>query len=58
MENVYSKADKVSKEDEQDFAEFAFLGVGTLVRTKIFYFFETVITFIFPGASPLDGRNL
>ena len=33
LDNIYSKADKVSKEDEQDFAEFAFLGVCVIVRT-------------------------
>jgi len=38
--NIYSKADKVSKKDEQDFAEFAFLGIGMLVRTQLFISLE------------------
>ena len=32
LSNIYSKADQVLNKDEQDFAEYAFLGVGFLVR--------------------------
>ena len=34
LSNIYSKADQVLQKDEQDFAEYVFLGVGFLVRIR------------------------
>ena len=56
--NIYSKAGEVSKKDEKDFAEYAFLGVGVLVRIRFSYYPRIIIIITHIGASSLVGREL
>lgn len=58
LSNIYSKADKVSKNDEEYFGHFAFLGAGVLVRARLSCLVRTTVMIPFTRPSPLARREL